>query len=90
MLPSSVRTKVSQLGPHVPTLMAMFRLIPLPTRPPVLSQLLSLSRGRDRLGNMTPDAGARLRAELAALARHESDKASAASLARDARRHSNR
>jgi hypothetical protein len=78
---------LASCAPHVPTLLAMYRLVPPLTRPPVLSLLISLSRGHDRLGNMTPDAGARLRAELTALAQHESDKASAAKLTRDARRH---
>jgi len=80
---------LASCAPHVPTLLAMYRLVPPPSRPPVLSQLISLSRGHDRLGNMTPDAGARLRTELTALAQHENDKASAAKLTRDARRHGN-
>jgi len=78
---------LASCAPHVPTLLAMYRLVPPPSRPPVLSQLIRLSRGHDRLGNMTPEAGARLSAELTALAQHENDKASAAKLTRDARRH---
>ena len=38
----------------VPTLLELFRRIPLESRPKILSQLIALSRGHDRLGNMRP------------------------------------
>jgi hypothetical protein len=37
-------------APHVPTLVTLFSRIPVAARPPAAKQLLSLSRGRDRLG----------------------------------------
>ena len=51
-------------APHIPTLLALFTRIPVKTRPRPVRQLLSLSKGQDRLGNMSATAGARLRAEL--------------------------
>jgi hypothetical protein len=71
----------------VPTLLELFRRIPLESRPKILSQLIAQSRGHDRLGNMRPAAGEQLRAALAQIAQADSDKASIAKLTRDARRH---
>jgi hypothetical protein len=70
----------------VPTLLELFRRIPLESRPKILSQLIALSRGHDRLGKRRP-AGEQLRAVLAQIAQADSDKASIAKPKRDARRH---
>jgi hypothetical protein len=78
---------VASAAPHVPTLLDLFRRVPPEARPPVLTQLIALSRGRDRLGNMHPEAGERLREALRVIVESEDDKASIAKLARDARRH---
>jgi len=79
--------EAASAAPHVPTLLELFRRIPLEARPKILSQLIALSRGHDRLGNMRPTAGERLRTGLAQIAHAESDKASITKLTRDARRH---
>jgi hypothetical protein len=63
-------------APHIATLLEMFKRVPVETRPPILSQLLALSSGHDRLGKMRAEAGERLRAGLLALAEEEGDKAS--------------
>jgi len=68
-------------APHVPTLVALFERVPPAWRPPILRQLITLSRGQDRLGRMSPSAGERLRAELLAFARSQGDEASCAILA---------
>lgn len=69
-------------APHIPTLLEMFKRVPFETRPPILSQLLALSSGHDRLGKMHVEAGERLRAGLLAVAEEESDKASIRKLRR--------
>jgi hypothetical protein len=69
-------------APHVPTLITLFARVPRAVRPPVLRQLLTISRGQDRLGNMTETAGQQLRAELLALARSQGDEVTAKKLAR--------
>jgi hypothetical protein len=74
-------------APHVPTLLDLFRRVPPTARPPVLTALISLSRGRDRLGNMLPADGARLRAGLAFIAQADGDTATSRKLAADARKH---
>jgi hypothetical protein len=74
-------------APHVPTLLDLFRRIPHAARPPVLTVLINLSRGRDRLGNMLPADGARLRAGLAAIAQADGDTATSRKLAADTRKH---
>ena len=74
-------------APHVPTLLDLFRRVPLAVRPPVLTTLISLSHGRDRLGNMRPTDGERLRAGLAAIAQSENDTATLKKLSADARKH---
>jgi hypothetical protein len=66
---------IASAAPHVPTLLALFGRVPFDVQPAVLRQLITLSRGRDRLANMSPAEGARLRAELLALARSEGDEA---------------
>jgi hypothetical protein len=78
---------IASAAPHMPTLLTLFRRVPVELRPQVLSQLLRLSRRADRLGNMDPEAGARLRAALAAIAEAEGDKPSIKKLRRDARLH---
>lgn len=74
-------------APHVPTLLDLFRRVPAAARPPALSQLISLSRGHDRLGNMSSGEGERLRAGLAAIAEAEGDVPTIRKLSADARKH---
>jgi hypothetical protein len=78
--------ELASAAPHVPTLLELFRRVPVPARPPVLAELIRISRSRDRLGNMRPTAGERLRAELADLAEADGDTASVAKLALDAKK----
>ena len=78
---------LASAAPHVPTLLELFRRVPAETRPSQLTALISLSRGHDRLGNMRPEPGARLRARLAIIAEAENDKPSIKKLASDARKH---
>lgn len=78
---------LASAAPHVPTLLGLFARVPIASRPPVLTTLLSLSRGRDRLGNMRPADGERLRAGLAAIAQNDGDTATIRKLATDARKH---
>ena len=78
---------LASAAPHVPTLLDLFRRVPADARPPVLTKLIGLSRGRDRLGNMRPADGERLRAELAAMAEAEGDKPTIRKLSADARKH---
>jgi tetratricopeptide (TPR) repeat protein len=73
---------MSATAPHIPTLVALFVRIPLKTRPLAARQLLTLSRGQDRLGKMSPSAGERLRAELLSLAEAQGDTATMARLTR--------
>jgi hypothetical protein len=73
-------------APHVPTLLDLFRRVPADARPPVLSQLISLSHGHDRLGNMRPAQGERLRAGLTAIAETEGDTPTIRKLSADARK----
>jgi hypothetical protein len=73
-------------APHVPTLLDLFRLVPAEARQPVLTSPIALSRGRDRLGNMDPGAGVRLRERLLAIVAAEGDKPSITKLSRDARK----
>jgi len=77
---------MASAAPHVPTLMALFERVPADCRLPVLRQLISLSRGHDRRGRMSPGAGERLRAELQAFAESQGDTASCAILAGRRRR----
>ena len=79
--------ELASAAPHVPTLLDLFRRVPAAARPPVLSQLISLSRGHDRLGNMSPAEGERLRAGLAAMAEAEGDMPTIRKLSADARKH---
>jgi hypothetical protein len=78
---------LASAAPHVPTLVDLFRRVPTDARPPALTKLISLYRGRDRLGNMRPAEGERLRAALAAVAETEGDKPTIRKLAADARKH---
>lgn len=78
---------LASAAPHVPTLLELFRRVPADARPPMLTKLIGLSRGRDRLGNMLPADGERLRAELAAMAEAEGDKPTIRKLSADARKH---
>lgn len=63
-------------APHIPALADIFCQVPIPARPPILRKLLSVSRRQDRLGNMRPPDGARLRAALAEIAAADGDEAS--------------
>jgi len=72
-------------APHVPTLITLFARVPVAIRPQVLPQLLAISRGQDRLGNMTETAGQQLREELLTLATSQGDATSVKKL-RDADR----
>lgn len=81
---------LASAAPHVPTLLELFRRMPIPARPSVLPGLIRISRGHDRLGNMRPTAGERLRAGLADIAEADGDKASVAKLALDAKKHAPR
>jgi hypothetical protein len=83
-------TDLASAAPHVPTLLELFRRVPASARPPVLTKLISVSRGRDQLGNIRPADGARLRAGLAAIAQAETYKPSAKRLLDDARRNTGR
>jgi hypothetical protein len=67
-------------APHVPMLRALFARVPFENRAGVLSQLLRMSEGRDRLGLLYPAAGARLREELLDVAESQGDRATAAAL----------
>jgi hypothetical protein len=78
---------LASAAPHVPTLLDLFRRVPTAARPSVLTQLIGLSRGQDRLGNMHPDDGERLRDGLAAIAETESDTPTIRRLSADARKH---
>lgn len=78
---------LASAAPHVPTLLELFARVPLADRPPVLTTLISLSRGRDRLGNMRPADGERLRAGLAAIAQTDGDTATTRKLGAGARKH---
>lgn len=55
--------ELASAAPHVPTMMELFRRAPVNARLSVLTALVRTSRGHDRLGNMRPEAGERLRAE---------------------------
>lgn len=74
-------------APHIPTMLELFRRVPVDSRPSVLSALIRISRGHDRLGNMWPDAGERLRAQLLAFVQNDGDTVSTAKLIRDMKRH---
>lgn len=78
---------LASAAPHVPTLLDLFGRVPADARPRVLTKLISLSRGRDRLGNMRPADGERLRAALAAMAETEGDKPTIRKLSADTRKH---
>jgi hypothetical protein len=78
---------VASAAPHIPTLLEIFRRVPVSARQGVLSMLINLSRGTDRLGNMQSEAGEQLRARLAEIAAAEGDRQSTAKLSRGARRH---
>jgi tetratricopeptide (TPR) repeat protein len=67
-------------APYARTLVGLYARIPFKARPQVLQQLVSVSHGHDRLGNMAPEDGAVLRAELLALAEKQQDRATIAVL----------
>lgn len=67
-------------SPHVPMLLALFARVPFENRAGVLSQLLRISEGRDRLGLLHPAAGARLRDGLLDVAEPQGDRATVAAL----------
>lgn len=74
-------------APHVPTLLELFRRVPADARPGQLTALIALSRRRDRLANMYPEAGQQLRVGLADILESDNDTLSIKKLATDARRH---
>jgi hypothetical protein len=78
---------LASAAPHVPTLLGLFARVPLAARPSVLTTLIGLSRGRDRLGNMRPAVGERLRTGRAAIAQTDGDTATTRKLASDVRKH---
>ncbi|MGO9078374.1 MAG: hypothetical protein ACLQDY_04960 [Streptosporangiaceae bacterium] len=67
-------------APHIPTLLELFARIPVTTRPKPVRQLLSASRGQDRLGKVSPDQGACLRKEMLSLAVGQGDTATVEAL----------
>jgi hypothetical protein len=67
-------------APHVGTLVSLFARVPREVRRPVVSQLLAISRGRDRMRRMTEMAGRQLREELLGLARSQGDEVTARKL----------
>jgi len=67
-------------SPHVPMLLELFAQVPFENRAGVLSQLLRISEGHDRLGRLHPAAGARLRDGLLDVAESQGDRATAAAL----------
>lgn len=67
-------------APHVPTLLAIFARMPFESRAGVISQLLSISEGHDRLGRLHPAAGERLREQLLDLAESQGDRDTVATL----------
>lgn len=72
--------EMASLDPDVPTLIKLFARVPFATRPGVLSQLLSVSQGRDRIGRMRPEAGERLRMQLLHAAAANGDNVTVATL----------
>lgn len=48
---------LASAAPHVPTLLELFRRVPVPARPSVLAALIRASRGRDRLGKHATGCG---------------------------------
>ena len=61
-------------APHVRTVVSVFAWVPPEVRRPVVSQLLAISRGHDRMGRMSETAGRQMREELLALARSQGDE----------------
>jgi len=70
-------------APDIQTLVALFARAPFGVRPRLLRQLLTLSRGRDRLGRLLPPAGERLRAELLKRASSQGETPSTQRMARE-------
>lgn len=75
---------IASAAPHVPTLIGIVARVPFESRPSVLNQLLTMSYGRDRLGNMSHGEGKNLRDELLTLAESQGDTGSIALLAGNA------
>jgi tetratricopeptide (TPR) repeat protein len=73
--------EMASAAPHVPTLIALFARIPFDIRPGALSQLLTVSYGRDRLGRLSLAAGRLLRTGLLELAESQKDMGTVAYLA---------
>jgi hypothetical protein len=71
---------LASAAPHVPTLLALFARAPVEVRDGVLAQLLSISYGRDRMGNLSGAGGERLREELLELAESQGDTHTVAAL----------
>jgi tetratricopeptide (TPR) repeat protein len=68
-------------APHVPTLLALYEHVPFTARPPVLDQLVIMSHGHDRLGNIHLKDGDKLRAGLFERAEAQHDHTTIAVLA---------
>ena len=71
---------MASAAPHVPTLLALFARVPVEVRGGVLAQLLSISHGRDRMGNLSGAGGERLREGLLELAESQGDTHTVAAL----------
>ncbi len=71
---------LASAAPHVPTLLALFARVPVEVRDGVLAQLLNISHGRDRMGNLSAAAGGRLREGLLELAESQGDMQTVAAL----------
>ena len=71
---------LASAAPHVPTLLALFARVPAEVRGGVLAQLLSISHGRDRMGNLSGNGGERLRERLLELAESQGDTHTVAAL----------
>jgi hypothetical protein len=73
-------------APDVGTLMAVLQSAPAEVRPELIPTLLLISRGTDRGGRMSPDAGERLRADMLATSEQTADLGCLAALYADAGR----
>lgn len=72
---------LASAAPRVPTLLAAFARVPGEARASVLTHLLEISHGRDRMGRLRRAEGERLRAELLELADADGDTRTVAILA---------
>ena len=70
-------------APHVPTFTRLLARCPIACRESVLNRLLAVSYQSDRLGNMSPAAGKRLREAMLTLVEAQGDRGSVALLCSD-------